>query len=102
MGVQYGKVRGVFSKMTVLSKEGKQLPTFGNVSLLYKFDAHLRKLRAKSENSKYLGNNLFISNPNLYKGASSKNQIVKDGNVVDFKAANEKDQIITNIFYEWF
>ena len=99
MGQQYGKLRGIFSKMTILSRDGKQLPTYGNVGVLYNYNNHLRTLRSKKHN--ILNNNLFIQNPTLFKGTSTKNQIVKNGAITDFRSQSSKDQIITNIFYEW-
>jgi len=70
--------------MTILSRDGKQLPTYGNVGVLYNYNNHLRTLRSKKHS--ILNNNLFIQNPTLFKGTSTKNQIVKNGAITDFRS----------------
>lgn len=102
MGVQYGLVNGVYSKMTVLSKEGKQLPTFGNVNIVYRYNGIISKLQNKASESNYFQNNLFVLNPSLIKGVSQKNQISNNGAINDYKSQNEKDQFLVDVFYEWF
>jgi hypothetical protein len=75
MGAQYGLLSGVVSKMTLTNKEGSQLPTFGNVGLMYRYQAFLQTLRDHATDNTAINNNLFIFNPNLFVNVSSKNQI---------------------------
>ena len=97
MGAQYGKLTGVMSKMTILNKEGKQLPTFGMKNISSSYEAYLHE----SRNQPVLQGNIFNKNPKLYQGSSVKNQIVKDGDVINFREQNEKDAIIFDMYYEW-
>lgn len=103
MGFQHGKILGVFSKMTVLTKDGKALPTFSSTSMLYDYQNRLNFLRrANSETTSFTENNLFVLNDQLFRGVSSKNQIAKDGQMADYRSQNLKDQVLTDVLYEYF
>lgn len=103
MGSMWGKMIGIYSKMTVLSRDGKPLPTFGNTAMIYEYRQRLLFLKDIEKNHLYLDdNNIFIRNPKLFQGVSSKNQIAVNGVLQEYKSANLSDQVITDIFFEWF
>jgi hypothetical protein len=69
--------------MTVLSKDGKPLPTYGNVAMLFNYRNRLNFFQGRPG---LRTGNIFILNPNLLMGVSAKNQISIDGKVVDYRA----------------
>lgn len=99
MAKQYSEHFGGTSKMTVLSKDGKPLPTYGNVAMLFNYRNRLNFFQGRPG---LRTGNIFILNPNLLMGVSAKNQISIDGKVVDYRAQNLNDQIITDVLLEWF